>query len=137
MLIMRTLDVSKNVTTRVYVSKSKGGPRAKKILGNWSNRLRRRKWPCHRRRPSHAGGPGSIPGKFMRKLWWTKLHLDRFSSEHVGFPLPVRAQWPAPKSLNDDTASVMYYNCLFIAARITGRWLPRDSITGGRPIINT
>jgi len=31
---MRTLDVSKTVTIRVYFSKSKRGPRANKSLGN-------------------------------------------------------------------------------------------------------
>ena len=59
-------------------------------------------------RSSHTGGPSSIPGKLMLKLWWIKLHWERFSSDHVGFPLSVRAQWPAPKRLNGYTASVIY-----------------------------
>jgi len=89
---------------------------------------------------SHIGVPGSIPGEFTRKLWWTKLHWERFSSEHVGFPLSVRAHWQAPQRLNEDTASVMYYynrraqqpDCRSADNRSAAN---RVSVTGGHPII--
>jgi hypothetical protein len=35
---------------------------------------------------SHNGGPGSIPGHYMRDLWWTKWHWDRFFSQYFCFP---------------------------------------------------
>jgi hypothetical protein len=86
----------------------KNGSASKQKFGIlWSKRLRKAHMAVPSPRASHTGGPGSIPGKLMRKLW-TKLNWDRFSSEHAGFPLSLRAQWPTPKLLNDDTASVMH-----------------------------
>jgi len=39
---------------------------------------------------SIRGGPRSIPGQSLRGLWCTKWHLDKFSSQYVGFfPHPV------------------------------------------------
>jgi hypothetical protein len=34
---------------------------------------------------SHCGGPGSIPGQFLRDLWWTKWDWDRFFSAYFWF----------------------------------------------------
>ena len=42
--------------------------------------------PCHESRcqppTSHLCGPGSIPGKYVQDLWWTKWYWDRLLSEH-------------------------------------------------------
>jgi hypothetical protein len=65
---------------------------------------------------SHRGGPGSIPGRSMWDLWWTKWHWDRFLSEYFGFPLSISfhrfsIKWksrkkPSPSSSQDCTISL-------------------------------
>lgn len=69
---------------------------------------------------SHCGGPGSIPGQFMRYLSWTKWHWQR------GFSLPVLLFPPA--LLFRQCPILLSIYMLFLAEGRTGEdWEPFKS----------